>query len=51
MIAGHGPALAVTADLLDGLLDTFPDAPYADHCPDVAETLQTRLQILEDGEV
>ena len=50
VIAGHGVEIEVTADLLAELLESFPDAPYADHCPDVAEMLRARLHMLEDGQ-
>ncbi len=43
ILPGHGPAITVTPDLLDDLLAAFPHAPYADHCPDVADVLRARL--------
>lgn len=50
VIPGHGPALEVSAGLLAELLESFPHAPYAARCPDVAEMLQDRLARLEVGE-
>lgn len=42
VVPGHGPALDVTAPLLDALIDAFPRAPFAVECPDVAEKLRRR---------
>lgn len=50
VIPGHGPVFPVTADLLRDLIATFPDAPHADRCPDVAEMLQARLVALDAPE-
>jgi glyoxylase-like metal-dependent hydrolase (beta-lactamase superfamily II) len=46
IIPGHGPAFAVTADLGRDLLASFPAAPYADQCPDVADRLRARIAVL-----
>jgi glyoxylase-like metal-dependent hydrolase (beta-lactamase superfamily II) len=46
IIPGHGPAIAVTADLGRDLLASFPAAPYADQCPDVADRLRARIAAL-----
>lgn len=43
VLPGHGPAFAVTPDLLRDLLATFPNAPHADRCRDVARALRERL--------
>jgi len=43
IVPGHGLPITVTPDLLRDLLATFPLAPYADRCPDVADILQLRL--------
>ncbi len=47
VIPGHGPAFDVTPDLIRHLINTFPEAPYADHCPDVLESLCARLNLSE----
>lgn len=46
IVPGHGAALSVTADLVRHLIETFPAAPHADLCPEVAGQLQARLEKL-----
>ncbi|MBI5958555.1 MAG: hypothetical protein HY866_07470 [Chloroflexi bacterium] len=46
IVPGHGPAFAVTADLVRHLLETFPSAAYANLCPSVESQLQARLESL-----
>lgn len=43
IVPGHGLPITVTPGLLRDLLATFPHAPYADRCPDVADILRLRL--------
>lgn len=47
IVPGHDAALPVTSELVRHLLETFPKADYASHCPDVALALRTRLTQLE----
>jgi glyoxylase-like metal-dependent hydrolase (beta-lactamase superfamily II) len=44
IVPGHGPAFGVTPDLVRDLLETFPNAPYADQCPQVIPLLRQRLE-------
>lgn len=43
VIPGHGPAFAITRDLLGDVIDSFPNAQHADQCPEVLESLRARL--------
>jgi len=47
IVPGHDAALPVTSELVSHLLETFPKADYASHCPDVAEALRDRLARFE----
>jgi glyoxylase-like metal-dependent hydrolase (beta-lactamase superfamily II) len=49
VIPGHGPVINVTADLLQTLVNGFDSAEHADRCPDVKETLQARLDKLNEA--
>ncbi len=46
IIPGHGQPIAVTVPLVRELLSTFVFAKYAGECPQVEQTLNTRLQQL-----
>lgn len=46
IIPGHDDPLPVTAELLQRLLETFPQAEFASRCPDVPRRLQARLEQL-----
>lgn len=43
IIPGHGNAIIVTQELLETLIQGFPQASYAADCPEVAEVLAVRL--------
>lgn len=43
IIPGHGEAIIVNQDLLQNLINAFPQASHAADCPDVREILATRL--------
>ena len=47
VIPGHGPAFAVTPELLQHLSETFPSARYSGQCPDVGERLRVRLKLMQ----
>ena len=47
VIPGHGDEIQLTPELLNHLLTTFPNAPYAAMLPEVATTLRERLQRLK----
>ncbi|MBN1565389.1 MAG: hypothetical protein JXA10_16200 [Anaerolineae bacterium] len=47
VIPGHAAPFAVTPDLIRDLIAAFPRARHADQCPDVRQTLQTRLASFE----
>jgi glyoxylase-like metal-dependent hydrolase (beta-lactamase superfamily II) len=49
VIPGHGPAIQVTAELLDRMLAGFQHAPYASDCPEVAQALRFRRDSLAAG--
>lgn len=49
IVPGHDAPLPVTVELVQHLLETFPQANYASRCPDVPATLQTRLDHLRNG--
>lgn len=51
IVPGHGPAVAVNADLLERLIQGFPQAELAAQCPEVGEALQGRLrQMRREGQ-
>ena len=51
IIPGHGAPITVDAELVGHLLETFPQAAFADRCPSVIPTLRTRwLQLSEQVE-
>jgi glyoxylase-like metal-dependent hydrolase (beta-lactamase superfamily II) len=50
VIPGHGGPFSVASPLIAELLKTFPGAPNAARCPDVATTLGRRLEELEKKE-
>jgi glyoxylase-like metal-dependent hydrolase (beta-lactamase superfamily II) len=43
IVPGHGRPIAVSANLVQHLIDSFPRAAHADSCGDVAERLRRRL--------
>ncbi|MBN1565697.1 MAG: hypothetical protein JXA10_17770 [Anaerolineae bacterium] len=47
IIPGHGAPVEVTEALVRHLIDTFPTARHADHCPDVADGLRARAESFE----
>ena len=49
VIPGHGPPIPVDAGLLEGLLAQFPRAFLSDRCPEVADVLRNRLQLIRSG--
>lgn len=49
IVPGHDAPLPVTAELVQHLLETFPQADYATRCPDVTEALGARLEQLQSG--
>lgn len=50
IVPGHDAPITVTAELVKHLLETFPQADYASHCPDVLVALRARLARLEQQE-
>jgi glyoxylase-like metal-dependent hydrolase (beta-lactamase superfamily II) len=46
IVPGHGPPFDVTAALVRGLLNTFPNAHHADRCSALADMLRARLAVL-----
>jgi glyoxylase-like metal-dependent hydrolase (beta-lactamase superfamily II) len=46
VVPGHGPPIPVTPELLEHLIAAFPTADCADNCPEVAQTLRSRLEAL-----
>lgn len=51
IVPGHDAPLTVTAEMVSDLLDSFPQADYASHCPDVIAALRARLARFERGDV
>lgn len=49
IVPGHDAPLPVTAELVSSLLETFPQADHASHCPDVTAALRDRQVRLEQG--
>ncbi|NDJ75025.1 MAG: hypothetical protein GYB65_02095 [Chloroflexi bacterium] len=47
VVPGHGAPIVITAELVRDLLATFPQAPHAELCPEVADALRARLAGLE----
>jgi glyoxylase-like metal-dependent hydrolase (beta-lactamase superfamily II) len=46
IVPGHGQPIPVTAALAADLLEAYPQARYASHCPEVGGILQRRLDAL-----
>jgi glyoxylase-like metal-dependent hydrolase (beta-lactamase superfamily II) len=47
IIPGHGAVFEITPELVQYLIAHFPEAEHAGECPDVADTLQERLDNLQ----
>lgn len=43
IIPGHGTPIAVTSTLIQQLIEGFPQAEYADQCPQIMQQLRERL--------
>lgn len=46
IVPGHGDPIEVTAELLEELIAAWPEAPYADRCAEVGESLRSRYEQL-----